>query len=56
VLAQALLERGLLEGALSGIGAIVTRASVVVQDRPWLWVAGALALLLLFRGGLRRDF
>ena len=51
MVAQALLERGLIEGVITGIGTLLGRLSFAVQEHPWLWIVIALVLAVLIQGG-----
>ena len=55
MLAQALIERGLLDSAITGLGALLLRGSFIIQEHPWVWVVVALVLAMLIRGGSRRG-
>ena len=45
LIAQAVLEKAALEGMASGFSAFVNHVASVVQDRPWLWLVGAVVVL-----------
>jgi hypothetical protein len=46
-IAQALLEKGLLDGAIAGVSSAVDAAGAVFQERPWLAIVVALIVGLL---------
>lgn len=50
MIAQAMLEKGLLDGAASSISNVVYPVASVFQERPWLAVVVAVVVfLLIFR-------
>ena len=53
MVAQALLERGLLDSLVVGIDWLITSSTAVVVAHPWIWVVVAAALALLLRDGGR---
>jgi hypothetical protein len=50
-IAQALIEKGLLDGAIAGVSSAVDAAGAVFQERPWLVVvvAGIVVLVIFVR-------
>ena len=50
-IAEALLEKGLLDGAVAGVSSAVDAAGAVFQERPWLVVvvAGIVGVLIFSR-------
>jgi hypothetical protein len=55
VWAQALIERGMIDGFISGFGGLLTHVTVVVRDHPWMWIVAGLGIAFLIRGGFRRN-
>ena len=50
MIAQAILEKGVLDGAATGLSSIVDNAASVFQARPWILVVIAIAVgLFIFR-------
>jgi len=49
VLAQALVEKGLLDGAISGASTFFSNAGDIVQTKPYLLVIPAVVLFLLLK-------
>jgi hypothetical protein len=54
MLAQALLEKGILDTLASQASVLMSDLSYEVQQRPWLWIiVGVVTFLLLVRHGRR---
>jgi hypothetical protein len=53
MVAQALLERGLLDSFVAGLDWLFIRATSTVITYPWIWIVVAAALVLLLRDGGR---
>ena len=54
MLAQAMLEKGMLDTLASQASLLMYNVSYEVQQRPWLWiVVGVVTFLLLVRHGRR---
>jgi hypothetical protein len=51
MLAQALLEKGMLDGLILQFANVATGVSVAFQERPWLWIVVAVGVILLLRKG-----
>ena len=49
VTAQALIEKGALDSAISGVSNFLTRVEVAVVDRPYLLVVLVVILVLLLK-------
>jgi hypothetical protein len=49
-IAQAILEKGLLDGAIAGVSSAVYVAGAVFQERPWLVVVVAAIVVLVILG------
>jgi len=49
ILAQAVLEHGMLDSALTDVSNAITGAGSFIQTRPWVWVVLAVVLFLLVR-------
>jgi len=49
--AQALIEKGALDGVIAGVMTSLGNLGQTVQNRPWLWLVLAVGLMLLVRRG-----
>ena len=49
VAAQALAEKGLLDGAIAGVSGFFTNITDTVQDKPYLLIVLAIVLALLLK-------
>jgi hypothetical protein len=49
VFAQALLEKGMLDGAVTGVSGFFNDLTYTVQDKPYLLIIAAIVLALLLK-------
>jgi hypothetical protein len=49
--AQALVERGMLDGLILQVGNFAGSVTTTFQERPWLWAVVVLGVVLLLRKG-----
>jgi hypothetical protein len=49
VVAQALAEKGLLDGAIAGVSGFFTNITGTIQDKPYLLIVVAIILALLLK-------
>ena len=47
VIAQALLEKGLLDSLATGIGTAVDYAQTSFAEHPWVWIFAGVAVLVI---------
>ena len=49
MLAQALIEKGMLDGAIAGVSTFLLNVGEMVQARPYLLIVVAVVIVLLLR-------
>ena len=49
ILAQALAEKGALDGAITGVSAALSNLGGIVENRPWLLIVLAVVLFFLLK-------
>jgi hypothetical protein len=49
IVAQALVERGMLDGAITGVSGFFTNLTYTVEDKPYLLIIAAIVLALLLK-------